>query len=498
MFIADIRKVGRYLAQSDARRRRREATGTRRKFSAWPTTAHRSATSSAVDPVLARGNRGRRSVPHRAAHRRHALPGARPLDRLSAALRQSGGNDPRPLQCAVSRQRARRPKLCSRRATNSCARSGCRARRSATCEISHRRSSTGELPLDRGRAMADDDLIDASRPGKRHRPLDGADVPHVPARPARRAAGARPRHSERDQKAYRKRKRPDAQRREEDRRQVEPAQLRRVLVSLALARERRRAARRRHKPVATRALLLVDADSATVVVCCTPSATTSIVGLDIRRPRPTVDQYAVIPAARSLPLERKLPLLILGAARGSCSRRRSASRITRFGARPSCPRATGSSELGRKHRVAHSSSRIERPAHVDASRRRTTPAVVDALRRRIAPLRERVRQRSSPLMWRRADSATPPRLVTPDGRRGRRRHARDAGRRRVRDELEIQATARERPALGTVTARHERRARHTGSAVAGPARRRPTARLLVQERRINGESARACSRVPRI
>ena len=57
--------------------------------------------------------------------------------------------------------------------------------------------SSGAVPLDALDAMTDEEVIAVADPGQGHRPLDGRDVPDLPAAAARRPAARRPRHRQR-------------------------------------------------------------------------------------------------------------------------------------------------------------------------------------------------------------------------------------------------------------------------------------------------------------
>src|SRR4051812_43653426 len=70
--------------------------------------------------------------------------------------------------------------------------------------------------------------------------MDGADVPHVPARSARRASGAGPWRAERDSTRIWAEEAADAEGRPAHRRAMAAVRVRRELVSVALPRERRR------------------------------------------------------------------------------------------------------------------------------------------------------------------------------------------------------------------------------------------------------------------
>ena len=85
------------------------------------------------------------------------------------------------------------PKPCSRSRWRRCAPRDCRPTRPRRSATWPRRCSPVTSSSTAWRELSDEKIVDGAHAGARHRTVDGRDVPHVPARPARRVAGRRPR-----------------------------------------------------------------------------------------------------------------------------------------------------------------------------------------------------------------------------------------------------------------------------------------------------------------
>ena len=142
------------------------------------------------DPVLERMLREHGVPDCTAPAAAPALRRARPHDLLPAARGPGRGGDPRPVRGAVRRRR-RRPRRCSRCRSRRCAARACRTPRPRRSATSREKVEEGLVELDRMGRLPDDEGRARARPRARHRRVDRAHVPDVPARPARRVARRR-------------------------------------------------------------------------------------------------------------------------------------------------------------------------------------------------------------------------------------------------------------------------------------------------------------------
>src|SRR5215218_2663001 len=186
-----------------------------------------------------RHHRSRRAVSARGAAEWDTLRCARAVDRLPAAVGQGGEHDPsavvRDLSGEASARRARadhrRERVARRGTVASEDRISARPLRPRGGWLAATRPSR---PAFRRRDHR------APRTGEGDRPMDGADVPHVPARPAGRAPRARSRRAERHPARVWLEASADAEGRTADRREMAAVRVDGELVSLAIAGERRR------------------------------------------------------------------------------------------------------------------------------------------------------------------------------------------------------------------------------------------------------------------